>query len=128
MNQCLEKQGLLVTSTLVALYYLLNPCMTLTKSWHLTRIYTRGIGDALSAHCSPNIPPQSNHKIMQDSRKSLTQVNLNQASLATHIYTTLPKQSTKPTTPITPKTKRYRSWASDMDRYDSNTADGDVSK
>jgi len=34
----------------------------------------------------------------------------------------------KPTTPITPKAKRCRSWASDMDRYNSDTADGDVSK
>ena len=34
----------------------------------------------------------------------------------------------KPTTPITPKAKRRRSWASDTDRYDSDTADGDVSK
>ena len=38
--------------------------MMLTKSWHLTRIYARGIGDALSAHCPLNIPPPGNHKIM----------------------------------------------------------------
>jgi len=65
---------------------------------------------------------------MQSSRESPTQTTLNQPSPATHIHTTLPKQPTKPTTPITPKTKRRRSWASDTDRYDSNTADGDVSE
>jgi len=102
--------------------------MTLTKSQHLTRIYARGIGDALSAHCPPNIPPPGNHKIMQGSRELPTQMTLNQPSLATHIHTTLPKQPMKPTTSITPKAKRYRSWASDTDRYDSDTADGDVSK
>ena len=102
--------------------------MTLTKSWRLTRIYARGIGDALSAHRPPNIPPLGNHKIMQGSRESLTQTTLNQASPATYIHATLPKQPTKPTTPITPKTKRRRSWASDTDRYNSNTADGDISE
>ena len=102
--------------------------MTLTKSWRLTRIYTRGIEDALSAHRPPNIPPPGNYKIMQGSRESLTQTTLNQPSPATHIHTTLPKQPTKPTTSIIPKAKRRRSWASDTDRYDSNTADGDVSK
>jgi len=81
----------------------------------------------LSAHRPPNIPP-SNHKITQGSRESPTQANSNQASPATHIHATLPKQSTKPTTPVTPKAKRRRSWASDTDRYDSDTADGDVSE
>jgi len=88
------------------------------------RIYARGIGDTLSAHYPPNIPPQ----ITQGSRESPTQATSNQPSLATHIHTILPKQPTKPTTPVTPKAKRYRSWASDMDRYDSNTADRNVSK
>ena len=86
------------------------------------------MGDALSAHRRPNIPPPSNHKITQGSRESPTQANSNQPSPAIHIHTTLPKQSTKPTTPVTPKAKRRRSWASDMDRYDSDTADGDVSE
>ena len=102
--------------------------MTLTKSWCLTRIYARGIEDALSTHRPLNIPPPGNYKIIQGSRESLTQTILNQPSPATHIHTTLPKQPTKPTTSITPKAKRRRSWASDTDRYDSNTADGDVSK
>ena len=100
--------------------------MTLTKSRRLTRIYARGIGDALSAHRPPNIPPPSNHKITQSSRESPTQATSNQPSPATHIHTTLPKQPTKPTTPATPKAKRRRSWASDTDRYDSDTADGEV--
>jgi len=34
----------------------------------------------------------------------------------------------KPTLSVTPKDKRRRSWASDTDRYNSDTADGDVSK
>ena len=102
--------------------------MTLTKSRRLTRIYARGIGDALSAHRPPNIPPLGNHKITQGSRESLTQTTLNQPSPATYIHATLPKQPTKPTTPITPKAKRRRSWASDTDRYDSDTADGDISE
>ena len=85
-------------------------------------------GENSSAHRPPNIPPPGNHKIMQGSRESPTQTTLNQASPATHIHTTLPKQPTKPTTPVTPKAKRRRSWASDTDRYDSDTADGDVSE
>jgi len=34
----------------------------------------------------------------------------------------------KPIPPVAPKDKRHRSWASDTDRYNSNIADGDVSK
>ena len=93
----------------------------MTKSRRLTRIYARGIGDALRAHRPPQYT--SNHKITQGSRESPTQANSRQASPATHIHTTLPKQPTKPTTP---KAKRRRSWASDTDRYDSDTANGDV--
>jgi len=55
-------------------------------------------------------------------------MTLNQPSPTTHIHTTLPKQPMKPTTPVTPKAKRRRSWASDTDRYDSDTANGDVSE
>jgi len=102
--------------------------MALTKSRRLTRIYARGIGDALSAHRPSNILPPGNHKITQGLRESLIQMTLNQPSPATHIHTTLPKQPTKPTTPVTSKAKRRRSWTSDTDRYDSDIADGDVSE
>ena len=51
------------------------------------------------------VPPPSNHKITQGSRESPTQANSNQPSPATHIHTTLPKQSTKPTTPVPPRLK-----------------------
>ena len=81
-----------------------------------------------SVHIVAPIPPPSNHKITQGSRESSTQANSNQPSPATHIHATLPKQSTKPTTPVTPKARRRRSWATDTDRYDSDIADGDVSE
>ena len=85
------------------------------KSRRLTRMYARGMRDALSACRPPNIPPQSNSKITQGSRESPTQVNSSQASPATHIHTTLPMLSTKPTAPVTHKAKRRRSWVSDTD-------------
>ena len=96
----------------------------------LTRMYCmlEAMGDTLSAYRPPNIPPPSNRTITQGSRESPTQVNSNQPSPATHIHTTLSTPSTKHTAPVTPKAKRRRSWASDTDRYDSDTAGGDVSE
>ena len=96
----------------------------------LTRMYCmlEAMGDTLSAYRPPNIPPPSNRTITQGSRESPTQVNSNQPSPVTHIHTTLSTPSTKHTAPVTPKAKRRRSWASDTDRYDSDTAGGDVSE
>ena len=76
--------------------------MTLTKSRRLTRIYARGIGDALSAHRLPNIPPPSNHKITQGSREI---TDTNDLEPATHIHTTSQSSPRSPLLPPPPRLK-----------------------